>query len=154
MLFDLKTLISALLFSTTVLGVAVESSEHLEKRAQPKGIDISSIQGNVNWKTVVSKGVSFAYIKATEGTSKGNYTPAMQNADVPLQPTRTLASPPSILAPPTPASSAVVTTLPFPINPLVLLRPTILSPTVEAGATMASPSQVPSTSNVSTIIYL
>jgi len=59
--------VSALLgLSTTVFGPV----EDLEMMAQPKGIDVSSHHGNVNWNAVVANGVSFAYIKATEGTSK------------------------------------------------------------------------------------
>jgi GH25 family lysozyme M1 (1,4-beta-N-acetylmuramidase) len=41
----------------------------LEKRAAPQGIDISHFQGTVNFNTVKANGVSFVYIKATEGTS-------------------------------------------------------------------------------------
>ncbi|KAF9443068.1 glycoside hydrolase family 25 protein [Macrolepiota fuliginosa MF-IS2] len=41
----------------------------LAKRSQPKGIDVSSYQPNVNWAKVKSSGVSFAFIKATEGTT-------------------------------------------------------------------------------------
>ncbi|CAO3635820.1 unnamed protein product [Cunninghamella blakesleeana] len=37
--------------------------------AKPKGIDVSSHQPNVNWGSVKANGVSFAYIKATEGHS-------------------------------------------------------------------------------------
>ncbi|KAI0367680.1 glycoside hydrolase family 25 protein [Pilatotrama ljubarskyi] len=40
-----------------------------EKRANPKGIDISSYQGTVNFNTVKANGISFVYIKATEGTT-------------------------------------------------------------------------------------
>ncbi|KAG6835210.1 hypothetical protein H0H93_003700 [Arthromyces matolae] len=40
--------------------------------AAPQGIDVSSYQGDVNWSTVKSNGVQFAYIKATEGTSYTN----------------------------------------------------------------------------------
>jgi hypothetical protein len=69
MLFDLKALASALL-STTLFGATSETPEHFEIKAQPKGIDVSSHQGEVNWNAVVANGVSFAYIKATEGTSK------------------------------------------------------------------------------------
>jgi GH25 family lysozyme M1 (1,4-beta-N-acetylmuramidase) len=36
------------------------------------GIDVSSYQGNVNWKTWRDKGKRFAYTKATEGTSYHN----------------------------------------------------------------------------------
>jgi GH25 family lysozyme M1 (1,4-beta-N-acetylmuramidase) len=41
----------------------------ITKRSDPLGIDVTSYQGNVNWSTLKSKGVSFAYIKATEGTN-------------------------------------------------------------------------------------
>lgn len=36
----------------------------------PYGIDISDYQPNVDWTTVVDNGISFVYIKATEGTGK------------------------------------------------------------------------------------
>ena len=70
MLFNLKALASALFLPTVALGAAVDTPGHFEIKAQPKGIDVSSHQGNVNWNAVVANGVSFAYIKATEGTSK------------------------------------------------------------------------------------
>ena len=35
----------------------------------PAGIDVSHWQGTINWSSVKSAGISFAYIKATEGTS-------------------------------------------------------------------------------------
>jgi len=67
MFSNLKALVSALLgLSTAIFGPA----EDLDMRAQPKGIDVSSHQGIVNWNAVVANGVSFAYIKATEGTGK------------------------------------------------------------------------------------
>ncbi|KAI0736426.1 glycoside hydrolase family 25 protein [Fomitopsis betulina] len=50
------------------VGAAVASPVH-EKRANPKGVDISSYQGTVDFKTLVSNGISFVYIKATEGTT-------------------------------------------------------------------------------------
>ncbi|OJA15294.1 hypothetical protein AZE42_00926 [Rhizopogon vesiculosus] len=40
--------------------------------ADPLGIDVASYQGNVDWNTWKSKGVMFAYIKATEGTTYTN----------------------------------------------------------------------------------
>ena len=36
------------------------------------GIDVSHFQGAVNFNAVRSNGISFAYIKATEGTSKSS----------------------------------------------------------------------------------
>jgi GH25 family lysozyme M1 (1,4-beta-N-acetylmuramidase) len=58
--------------STTALiflasGLAV-SATPAEKRTNPKGIDVSHYQGTINWKTVAANGISFAFIKATEGT--------------------------------------------------------------------------------------
>ncbi|CAM5451731.1 Lysozyme OS=Streptomyces antimycoticus OX=68175 GN=SANT12839_063410 PE=3 SV=1 [Streptomyces antimycoticus] len=40
--------------------------------ATVEGVDVSSHQGNVNWSTLWSSGVRFAYVKATEGTSYTN----------------------------------------------------------------------------------
>lgn len=40
----------------------------LDKRADPKGIDVSDFTTGVNFNTVKANGVSFVYIKATEGT--------------------------------------------------------------------------------------
>ncbi|CAO3568779.1 unnamed protein product [Mortierella alpina] len=37
--------------------------------AQPQGIDVSHWQGNVNWGSVKTNGIAFAYIKATESTN-------------------------------------------------------------------------------------
>src|SRR5437867_1330928 len=34
-----------------------------------RGIDVSHYQGAINWDDVASGGISFAYIKATEGTN-------------------------------------------------------------------------------------
>ncbi|KAG7095334.1 hypothetical protein E1B28_006097 [Marasmius oreades] len=41
----------------------------LEKRAAPQGIDVSHFQPNVDWAQVKANGISFAFIKATEGTT-------------------------------------------------------------------------------------
>jgi hypothetical protein len=59
-LFEFKALASALLLSTAVFGAAVED---LGKGAQPKDIDVSSHPSDINWKTIRSKGISFAYIR-------------------------------------------------------------------------------------------
>ena len=39
---------------------------------EPEGMDVSSHDGNVDWPTKASSGMSFAWIKATEGTSYQN----------------------------------------------------------------------------------
>jgi GH25 family lysozyme M1 (1,4-beta-N-acetylmuramidase) len=38
----------------------------------PQGMDVSSHQGNVDWRTAYSKGARFAYVKATESTGYTN----------------------------------------------------------------------------------
>ncbi|KAG8943110.1 hypothetical protein FRC04_003190 [Tulasnella sp. 424] len=48
---------------------AIDETSLLQKRAQPEGVDVSAHQRNVNW---ASLDVSFAYIKATEGTGHIN----------------------------------------------------------------------------------
>ncbi|KAJ7196476.1 glycoside hydrolase family 25 protein [Mycena pura] len=50
-------------------GAAVVNWDAEERAAQPQGIDVSDFQPSVNWATVKANGLSFAYIKATEGTS-------------------------------------------------------------------------------------
>ncbi len=50
--------------------------------ADPAGIDVSHYQGSINWSSVKAAGISFAWIKATEGTGtkdanfNANYTNA------------------------------------------------------------------------------
>ena len=70
MSFGFKAFASALFLSAAVFGLTVQIPGHFEINAQPKGIDVSSHQGDVDWRAVVANGVSFAYIKATEGTSE------------------------------------------------------------------------------------
>ena len=50
------------------LPILVSTSPVVQKRAQPAGIDVSAYQPNIDWNTVKANGISFAYIKATEGT--------------------------------------------------------------------------------------
>ncbi|KAH9022149.1 glycoside hydrolase family 25 protein [Lactarius hengduanensis] len=60
----------ALSLSLGVSSTPVSENEStLVKRAHPQGIDVSNFQGNLNWATIKSQGVQFAYIKATEGTT-------------------------------------------------------------------------------------
>ncbi|KAG2749618.1 glycoside hydrolase family 25 protein [Suillus brevipes Sb2] len=51
-----------------LLALATLTSALPQKRATPQGIDVSSYQPNVDWTTVKNNGISFVYIKATEGT--------------------------------------------------------------------------------------
>lgn len=59
-----------ILTAVVVNANPIESTTLLEKRANPQGIDVSSYQPSVNWATVKANGVSFAFIKATEGTGE------------------------------------------------------------------------------------
>ncbi|KAH9066213.1 putative N,O-diacetyl muramidase, partial [Lactarius vividus] len=65
--------ILALFVLSLSLGVSStpvsENEPTLVRRADPQGIDVSNFQGNLNWATIKSQGVQFAYIKATEGTT-------------------------------------------------------------------------------------
>ncbi|KZS88998.1 glycoside hydrolase family 25 protein [Sistotremastrum niveocremeum HHB9708] len=65
--------ISTTWISTALLGAALTLGAPLEieRRAPsgPAGIDVSSYQTGINWATVKANGISFAYIKATEGTT-------------------------------------------------------------------------------------
>ncbi|KAF9528365.1 glycoside hydrolase family 25 protein [Crepidotus variabilis] len=65
--------ILSLLSVAIVTATPIESEgAALVRRADPTGIDVSSYQPNVNWASVKASGVSFAYIKATEGTGYQN----------------------------------------------------------------------------------
>ncbi|TFK39030.1 glycoside hydrolase family 25 protein [Crucibulum laeve] len=51
-------------------AIAFASPVLLENRAaKPHGVDVSHFQPNVNFKTLKSNGLSFVFIKATEGTT-------------------------------------------------------------------------------------
>jgi len=50
-------------------------------RVRHRGIDASHHQGAINWKAVANDGVSFAYLKATEGTSYTDPTFAQHRAE-------------------------------------------------------------------------
>ena len=63
----MKLLTAALLACAITVATA---SPTPQKRANPQGIDISHYQGTVNFNTVKANGLSFVYIKATEGTCK------------------------------------------------------------------------------------
>ncbi|KAF8636215.1 hypothetical protein AX17_003701 [Amanita inopinata Kibby_2008] len=64
----MKWLAALALAFTAVSATPIE----FDKRSTPYGIDVSSYQGNVNWSTVKANGLTFAYIKATEGTGYTN----------------------------------------------------------------------------------
>ena len=56
-----------------LVATAVTATPTLETRAsKPKGIDVSHFQGVVDFAAAAANGISFAYIKATEGTSESS----------------------------------------------------------------------------------
>jgi len=65
----MRSILSLLLVVATAFAGPVNVTTELVRRAQPKGIDVSGFQPNVNWSNVKSSGVAFVFIKATEGTT-------------------------------------------------------------------------------------
>jgi GH25 family lysozyme M1 (1,4-beta-N-acetylmuramidase) len=63
-------LLSLLSFTLGAIAYATPLETLGERAAAPHGIDVSGYQPNINWATVKANGIQFAYIKATEGTSK------------------------------------------------------------------------------------
>ena len=48
---------------TSFLSIATTTPTSLEQRAQPKGLDVSGYQPNINWAQVKANGASFVFIK-------------------------------------------------------------------------------------------
>ncbi|KAF8266536.1 putative N,O-diacetyl muramidase [Lactarius quietus] len=73
----MRSFLQNFILATLSLSLGVTSSPSpysegepaLVKRADPKGCDVSNWQGSLDWASIKSKGVEFAYIKATEGTT-------------------------------------------------------------------------------------
>ena len=63
----MKITSSVLLSLCLHIGFALPSPTII-RRADPKGIDVSDFTTGVNFNTVKANGISFVYIKATEGT--------------------------------------------------------------------------------------
>jgi GH25 family lysozyme M1 (1,4-beta-N-acetylmuramidase) len=54
---------------TRQLDLASPNLVHPDAAWGPAGIDVSHYQGSINWSSVKAAGISFAYIKDTEGTT-------------------------------------------------------------------------------------
>ena len=52
-----------LAITTFFLSIAAAIPTTLEQRAQPKGLDVSGYQPNINWPKVKADGASFVFIK-------------------------------------------------------------------------------------------
>ena len=69
-MYAFSCLRTAVALALVALAQTSLAAPMLEKRADLKGIDISDFTTGVNFNTVKANGVSFVYIKATEGTSE------------------------------------------------------------------------------------
>ena len=69
----LKRLSGIALSLVMAAGFSVAAAEpaaaDVSVNANPEGIDVSHYQGTINWNSVRSAGIEFAWIKATEGTT-------------------------------------------------------------------------------------
>lgn len=61
-----------LALTTSILSVVTATPAALERRAQPKGLDVSGYQPNINWNTVKANGASFVFIKVLSPFSLPN----------------------------------------------------------------------------------
>lgn len=65
----LCTVIGTVLLSMTAVGAFIFSSAKVNRTKYPVfGVDVSNYQGDINWKEFEQQDVSFAFIKATEGS--------------------------------------------------------------------------------------
>ena len=66
-------LILLIMFFMMLNGYIIPTKLEAEKY-EIKGVDISEYQGEINWDKIKDQGISFAFIKATEGKEgKDNY---------------------------------------------------------------------------------
>ena len=88
MKYGLTLFVTAFLFAVTSFllvwnGVIFLNNPSLEEYPV-RGVDVSSYQGNIEWEILASQNISFAFIKATEGSSfvdpyfEYNYTEAQK----------------------------------------------------------------------------
>jgi GH25 family lysozyme M1 (1,4-beta-N-acetylmuramidase) len=71
-----RTIVVGVLLAVGVLAALVPGVP-AQNPNNPKGIDVSNNNGTINWTSVKNAGISFAFIKATEGTTfKDSYYPA------------------------------------------------------------------------------
>ena len=62
--------LAAMLTLAVLLYAGILQINHPSAEKFPvKGVDVSSYQGDIDWKTLSDQGIRFAYIKATEGSS-------------------------------------------------------------------------------------
>ncbi|MEV4638041.1 GH25 family lysozyme [Actinoplanes sp. NPDC049548] len=63
--------VAAALAATFCVGTALDASAGVTD-TRPRGVDVSSYQAGFDWTGATANGISFAYVKATEGTTYRN----------------------------------------------------------------------------------
>ena len=62
-------------------SVSSSTTSDMKVRVRHRGIDASHHQGAIDWRAVAGDGITFAYLKATEGTSYTDPTFAQHRAE-------------------------------------------------------------------------
>ena len=65
----IQALLIFLLVAFVVYRVAVSLKDNTVSELPVQGVDVSSYQGEIDWKAIEKENISFAFIKATEGSS-------------------------------------------------------------------------------------
>ena len=62
-------IIIGILFLMLVLSKKIHINTWFAKQYEVQGVDVSHYQGEIDWQKIKEQGISFAFIKATEGSS-------------------------------------------------------------------------------------
>lgn len=68
LIFSVLTMLGVAAFSLVYNGVIILNGLSADKYAV-RGVDVSAYQGEIDWQTLSEQNISFAFIKATEGSS-------------------------------------------------------------------------------------
>ncbi len=64
----LKLLIISIFIASLVCTAVIRIGRNEAEKYDVKGVDVSSYQGKIDWNVLADEGISFAFIKATEGS--------------------------------------------------------------------------------------
>ena len=65
----IRVLIIIMFCALAILSITVYTTSHARRDYTVRGVDVSSYQGNIDWKTLEKNGIDFAFIKASEGST-------------------------------------------------------------------------------------
>ena len=65
----LSAVLIVILLITAIYNGIILLNNPSKKDFPVRGVDVSSYQGNIDWKTIKAQDIQFAFIKATEGSS-------------------------------------------------------------------------------------